>query len=140
MAGSTHSDDDMISGINVTPLVDVILVLLVIVMVAASFEVSRRSIPVSLPEASTGESTGSTLVLSLDAEGQWFLDGDRVQEGALRASVREARRNDATVRAVIAADESVAHGRVIELVDLLREERVVDFAFNVAPPSVEAGT
>ncbi|MEM6959089.1 MAG: biopolymer transporter ExbD [Myxococcota bacterium] len=137
MAASTQSDEE-INGINVTPLVDVVLVLLVIVMVAASFEVAQ-SIPVSLPEAATGEQSSGPLMLSLNASGAWFLDGEAAQPDGVRAAVRSAREGSATVRALIAADESVPHGRVIELVDLLREERVVDFAFNVTPTREQPG-
>lgn len=137
MAGGTNQDDE-IHGINVTPLVDVVLVLLVIVMVAASFEVAR-AIPLALPRAGTGESTGSTLVLSLDATGAWFLDGAPTEPAAVRVAVERARASHATVRATIAADEAVPHGHVVRMVDVLREERVTDFAFQVAPPGAERG-
>ncbi|MEM7447925.1 MAG: biopolymer transporter ExbD [Myxococcota bacterium] len=136
---SSSNDEEMISGINVTPLVDVVLVLLVIVMVAASFEVSQ-SIPVSLPEARTGESAAGPLMLSLDANGQWFLDGETTKASAVRNAVRSARRSGISVRALIAADENVPHGRVIDMVDVLREEQVTDFAFNVAPRRENSGS
>ncbi|MEM7605606.1 MAG: biopolymer transporter ExbD, partial [Myxococcota bacterium] len=83
MAASTQSDEE-INGINVTPLVDVVLVLLVIVMVAASFEVAQ-SIPVSLPEAATGEQSSGPLMLSLNASGAWFLDGEAAEPDGVRA-------------------------------------------------------
>jgi biopolymer transport protein ExbD len=110
----------------------------VIVMVAASFEVAR-AIPLALPEAGTGESTGGTLVLSLDATGSWFLDGEPTEPDAVRVAVARARTSHSTVRATIAADEAVPHGHVIRMVDLLREERVTDFAFQVAPPGAGRG-
>ena len=53
MAGSQRSQDEYMSEINVTPLVDVMLVLLIVLMVAASFAVSK-SLEVSLPKAATG--------------------------------------------------------------------------------------
>jgi biopolymer transport protein ExbD len=135
---SSANDDEEISGINVTPLVDVVLVLLVIVMVAASFEVSR-SIPLSLPEAGTGETTAGPLVLSLDASGRWYLDGEAIEPAGVRDAVRSARRASSDVRALIAADRGVPHGRVIEMVDVLREEQVTEFAFNVSPVRPETG-
>lgn len=133
MAGQSNSDEE-INGINITPLVDVVLVLLVIVMVAASFEVAR-AIPLALPEAGTGESTGGTLVLSIDATGQWFLEGAATSPDEVRAAVTDAREAHDAVRATIAADEAVPHGRVVTMIDLLRTEQVTDFAFNVAPPT-----
>ena len=56
MAAAAHNDDELITGINVTPLVDITLVLLVILMVTASYVVSR-AIPMELPKGATAEAT-----------------------------------------------------------------------------------
>jgi len=78
VAGGTQGnggDDDLITGINVTPLVDVVLVLLIILMVTASYIVSK-AIPMDLPHADTGQSDTQprTLTVSIDQSGQLFLD------------------------------------------------------------------
>ncbi len=131
----SDSPDEMISGINVTPLVDVVLVLLVVLMVSASYLVSH-AIPVDLPKGATGEVTASVLSVSLTREGALFLDGKRIDEQAFRARVHQAHDQDGEVRAVIAADGAAAHRDVVHVIDLLRRERVTRFALNVDPEIV----
>ena len=91
MAAAAHNDDDLITGINVTPLVDITLVLLVILMVTASYVVSR-AIPMELPKGATAETTPTTLSVSIDKDGKTFLDAQPIDEPALRARIRQAHR------------------------------------------------
>src|SRR5690606_23286616 len=72
MAATQENQDDMITGINVTPLVDVVLVLLIILMVTASYIVSK-AIPMDLPNASTGQSTQTPLAISVDKDERLYL-------------------------------------------------------------------
>ena len=132
MASATASDDEMITGINVTPLVDITLVLLVILMVTASYVVSR-AIPVELPKGATGEGTPTTLTISIDRAGKTFLDAEPITEPALRARIKQAHDADPETRAVIAADGRVSHASVVHVIDLLRRENVTKFAINVDP-------
>jgi biopolymer transport protein ExbD len=136
VAASTR-ESGLITGINVTPLVDVVLVLLVILMVTASYIVSR-TIPVDLPKGRTGEAVPTTLALSLDAAGRTFLDGTRIDEPTLRGRIRAARQHDPEARAVIAADGSLPHRNVVHVVDLLRQEGVARFALSVQPEDLGA--
>ena len=131
----SQSDDELITGINVTPLVDVVLVLLVILMVTASYVVSR-SIPVELPKGASAESVPTTLSISIDKDGAIFLDARPVTDPALRARIRDAARADPETRAVIAADGRTTHARVVRVIDLLRQESVTRFAINVEPEVV----
>ncbi len=132
MAASAQSDDEMITGINVTPLVDITLVLLVILMVTASY-VASRSIPMELPKSATAESTPTTLTVSIDKAGRTFLDAEAIDEATLQQKIRAARKADAETRAVIAADGRTSHAQVVRVMDLLRREDVTKFAFNVDP-------
>jgi biopolymer transport protein ExbD len=125
-------DDEAITGINVTPLVDIVLVLLVILMVTASY-VASRSIPVELPRAATGESLPGILAITIDAEGRPFIEAELLDDAGLRARVRSARERDPETRAVISADGRATHAQVIRVVDLLRQERVTRFALDVDP-------
>ena len=131
-AQATDSADEMISGINITPLVDVVLVLLVVLMVTASY-LASHSIPVDLPKAATGEQTNTVLGVSVTREGALFLDGKPVDDAQFRARVHAARSSDAAVRAVIAADGGAAHRSVVHVIDLLRQEHVSQFALDVDP-------
>jgi biopolymer transport protein ExbD len=133
MAGGAPSgDDEPITAINVTPLVDIVLVLLIILMVTANY-IASKTIPVDLPQASTGESTNAVLAITIDKDGKLFLDAASVTEPQLRQGVKAAHDRDRDVRAVIAADGRIAHANVVRIINLLREEGVTKFAINVRP-------
>jgi biopolymer transport protein ExbD len=132
-----RQDAGLITGINVTPLVDVALVLLVILMVTASTIVSR-TIPVDLPSAKTGEGVRLTLAISIDARDEVYLDGRPIGEPALRERIRTARARDPEARAVIAADGALPHRNVVHVVDVLRQEGISRFALSVAPEDLKA--
>jgi biopolymer transport protein ExbD len=137
MAAAAHNDDDLITGINVTPLVDITLVLLVILMVTASYVVSR-AIPMELPKGATAETTPTTLSVSIDRDGKTFLDAEPIAEPALRQRIRQAHQGDPETRAVIAADGRASHAQVVRVIDLLRRENVTRFAINVDPEDLAA--
>jgi biopolymer transport protein ExbD len=132
--GSSYQDDDdapMIVDINVTPLVDIMLVLLIIFMVTATFIV-QPGLPVQLPKAATGEETVSTtLEIQLDKEGVLSMNGKHVSEDDVRSYVAGALPQKPDLQAVIAADRAVSHGDVVRLMDLLRQSGVHKFALSV---------
>ncbi|HEY4183024.1 MAG TPA: biopolymer transporter ExbD [Kofleriaceae bacterium] len=125
-------DDDMITGINVTPLVDITLVLLVVMMVTASFIVSK-SIPMELPEGSTGEATPTVLAVSITANGALYLDAVPIDEAGLRRRIASSRGEHHDPQAIIAADGRTPHAKVVHVIDVLRQENVTKFAINVDP-------
>jgi len=126
-----EGDDEMISGINVTPLVDITLVLLIIFMVTATYIV-REAIEVDLPRAAhAGEATGATLAVVVTKDGSIYLDGVRRTEQELRARTREAVNRDREARAIISADKASLHGAVIHVIDLVKGEGVSRFAINI---------
>jgi biopolymer transport protein ExbD len=135
MAAQAANDDDMITDINVTPLVDITLVLLVILMVTASY-VASKAIPVELPKGATGEATQTTLTISIDKDGKTFLDAEPISDAALRAKIKSTHDADPETRAVIAADGRTSHSNVIHVIDVLRRENVTKFAINVDPDEV----
>jgi biopolymer transport protein ExbD len=133
--GSSGQDDETISAINVTPLVDVVLVLLIILMVTSSYVADKDSIPMELPKAATGDNSTvpSTLSVSIDKDGRFYLDAQQLTLEQMRGRVREAYNKDHETRAVIAADGRVSHSEVVKVIDLLRQEKVTKFAINVRP-------
>jgi biopolymer transport protein ExbD len=137
MAAATHDSDEMITSINVTPLVDITLVLLIVLMITASY-VASKSIPLDLPKGATAETTPVTLSVSIDKDGKTFLETTPIDDAGLRAKVRAARAADPETRAVIAADGRAAHAHVVHVMDLLRREEVTKFAINVDPEDVVA--
>jgi biopolymer transport protein ExbD len=130
--GGSGDDDDLISEINVTPLVDVVLVLLIIFMVTATYIV-RASIEVDLPRAAHGgEATGTILSVIVTKDGQLYLDGVRRSEEELVASTRAAVAKDGeAARAIISADKGALHGSVVRAIDLVRGAGVTKFAIHV---------
>jgi biopolymer transport protein ExbD len=133
MAGGIRGeDDDLITAINVTPLVDIVLVLLIVLMVTSSYLVNK-SINVELPKAATGETTTPTMSISLDVDGKLYLDGTTITERELQDRVREEYKKDPEVKAVISADGRVKHMQVVTVIDILRRENVTKFAINTSP-------
>ena len=132
MASSEQRSGELISGINVTPLVDVMLVLLVVMMVTAQY-VASQTVPMNLPKASTGESqSAAPLAISIDAAGAIFLDGERLSKADLKQRLH-ARSGGAERSALIAADGSAQHRVVVSVIDVLRQEGISKLALNVAP-------
>jgi biopolymer transport protein ExbD len=136
MAGGASSDsDDAITGINVTPLVDVTLVLLIIFMVTAKIIVSQ-SIPLDLPKAATGAEIQVIFSIVLAANGAAQVDSKSVtNDEAIFALAQAAHAKNNELRAVIKADSAVPHGRVIHVLDLLKQAGVAKIAFGVSPVS-----
>src|SRR3990172_5196345 len=102
MAGVGNGDDDdgLISGINVTPLVDVTLVLLIIFMVTAKIIVSQ-SLPLDLPKAAAGQDIQLVFGLELHAAGDTLVDGKKVEgDDAILPLAREAQAKNPELRAV----------------------------------------
>jgi biopolymer transport protein TolR len=132
MASTAQTQDDAITGINVTPLVDITLVLLVVFMVTASYIV-KESIEVDLPRAAAGgETVGETLSFAIDRDARLFLDGAPVSRDAARAAVRAALARSPEARALIGADRAVAHGEVVSVIDLVKSEGLTRFAIQIA--------
>ncbi|MEQ1503376.1 MAG: biopolymer transporter ExbD [Myxococcota bacterium] len=125
------SDDELIADINITPFVDIILVVLIIFMVTAA-TIVKSSIKVSLPEAATGEATDSTsLGLTLSSDGRLLLDGVPTDADGIRAAIRRAKQSTDEVVCLISADKAVAHGRIVWVIDLVKSEGVGKFAINI---------
>ncbi len=134
MAASGGEDEDgLISGINVTPLVDVILVLLVIFMVTARI-IHNQGMPMDLPKAAKGESVQTIFSVELTADDKTFVDSAQVtNDDAILGLAREAYGKNKDLRAVIRADKKVQHGRVIHVLDLLKRSGIAKIAFAVSP-------
>ncbi|MDB4960283.1 MAG: Biopolymer transport protein ExbD/TolR [Myxococcales bacterium] len=132
MASRALDDDALITDINVTPLVDITLVLLVVMMITASY-VAAKTIPMDLPRSATGETTPVVLAVSITSDGQLFLDATPTDEAGLRRGIIAARSDSHEPQAIIAADGRTPHARVVHVIDVLRQERVTKFAINVEP-------
>jgi biopolymer transport protein TolR len=134
-AGDDDAESQMISGINVTPLVDITLVLLIIFMVTATVIVNA-GIKVDLPKAASGtDQTKTTLALTLMKDGTLYLNGDKTNDQAVARYISETLPGSPDLQAIIAADRVVPHGDVVHVIDLVKRAGVRRFAINVEPTS-----
>jgi biopolymer transport protein ExbD len=134
MAGTTDTGGRRrapIAAINVTPLVDVMLVLLVIMMVSATYIVSQ-TLKVELPKSSTSDgSTATVAAVTITAEHALLFNKQPVTEQELSDKLRGLVAADRGLTVVVSADAKADHGAVVHVFDLARVEGVTSFAVNV---------
>jgi len=131
MSGFTDHDDEIISGINVTPMVDITLVLLIIFMVTATVMVNP-AIQVNLPHAAqAGNAPDSAVSLVLDQAGRLFVNGQPASMKQAGQRIRESVKKDPGTQVLIAADRDLRYQKVIDLVNLVNRSGATNFALNV---------
>jgi biopolymer transport protein ExbD len=112
-------------------MVDVVLVLLVIMMVSATYIVSQ-SLKVELPKtASSDDSVSTVAAVTITRDGKLFYNNEPVDEAALVGKLRGARAGGAEVNLVVTADQAALHGAVVHVIDLAKVEGITKFAINV---------
>jgi len=124
---NSQQQDSMMSEINVTPLVDVMLVLLVIFIVTAPL-LAPQSLKINLPKttAVAQETKHKALRLTVDAQGQLILDNQAVSDVQL-ADVLKQRGAEAQLQ--IEADRAVPYGRIAELMALAQRNGISKLSF-----------
>ncbi|MBP7432556.1 biopolymer transporter ExbD [bacterium] len=127
-----QEDNRIVSEINVTPLVDIMLTILIIFMLVSSF-VAKEAIEVDLPHAATGKETErKTLSILVSKEGEYYLSGKKYETASEIGSELKREKNDnPQIQVVISADRLVYHGKVVDIIDLIRQLEIYDFAINV---------
>jgi biopolymer transport protein ExbD len=122
-----------ITGINVTPMVDIMLVLLVIMMVSSIYIVSR-ALKVELPKTATSdEAAQAPMTVTLTKDNKIFLNNEPVADDQdLSARFARARAAAGEPSLVVSADAQALHGRVVHVIDLAKQQGIVKFAINVA--------
>jgi len=129
------SQDELITEINVTPLVDIILVVLIIFLIVAQV-VGPQVFQVKLPKAAHGEAAPARPVtVYLDQMGRMALNGYPVQEEGLIRSIKAWVGINPELQVIISADEKVFHGKVVHILDTLKGLRVTRLAIHVQPES-----
>jgi len=129
--GGGKGKGGMISGINVTPLVDVVLVLLIILMVSSTYIVAQ-SLKVQLPKAHATDGTAEkpATVTLLKTGGLRWNDKDATEEEIV-AGLKTAVEADPETNLVVSADKEVQHGRVVHVLDIAKLAGITKFAINV---------
>ncbi len=138
MAGGAMRRRGMITEINVTPLDDIMLVLLIIFMLTAHL-IARQAIEIELPHASQSTAPPpTTLAIALKAGGEMFLNDKPVTAEALRAAISDAVAKDPKTQAIIAGDKRVSHGRVVWVLDTVKSLGITQFAIQIDPREIVA--
>lgn len=135
MAGSvpdsSSEDSGIISSINITPFVDVVLVLLVIFMVTAPMLV-KDILEIKLPKTLSGDGKMlQTLGVAVNKDGNILLNGQITDEDGLRIAAQEALGKDPESQAIISADVEAAYGKVVRVIDILKTNGVERFAVQI---------
>jgi biopolymer transport protein ExbD len=137
MAGSAGGEDeDMIGGINVTPLVDITLVLLII-FIATSSIIIKAEKGVTLPDAKTAEQSGKgliniTILKQGTAKAFVYMQGNLVENQAtLRRDLENEKKLDKDVKVIISADQQLEYQEVSDIVDAIRKSGISNFALDV---------
>jgi len=132
-------DDELIGGVNVTPIVDVCLTLLVVFIVTAS-QVVNRSMPVNLPKAASAESSPPSIInIAVARNGDLFVNGAAAQLKDIGREVEAARARataagtEPRLAGFVSADVDAPYGRFAEAVDQLRVAGVSDIALDTQP-------
>ena len=128
----------LITDINVTPLVDIMLVLIIIFMLTAHL-IARQVIEVQLPKAAQAAAVSpTTLAVTLTREGRMFLNGVPATPDALRTAIQASVAKDPKTQVIVAGDKNVSHGRVVWVLDLVKSLGVTSFAIQIDPTGLMA--
>jgi biopolymer transport protein ExbD len=125
--------DEMVSGINMTPLVDITLVLLVVFLVTAKVMVAQ-ALPMDLPKAGTAGEVQTVLAVGLDENGVLSVEKRALAtDEELLETVRRTVAEHPEARAVLHADGRATHAKVVHAMDVLRRGGLSRIAFAVMP-------
>jgi biopolymer transport protein ExbD len=120
-----------IVGINMTPMVDIMLVLLVIMMVSANFIVSQ-TMNVDLPKAASGERSPPALaVVSIEPNGSYGFNDAPVTEAELQEKLTAIHTENPDINVIVSGDKHAEHGAVVHVLDLAKTIGITKFAIAV---------
>jgi biopolymer transport protein ExbD len=127
----SQDEQEGIFDINVTPFVDVLLVLLVIFMVTTPLMV-QQSLRVNLPNSKTSDSVDKmTLSVVITSQGQYLLNGQATDLGSITAEAKKMFATNQNLQVIFAADLESQHKYIVEAMDQLRQTGITKFAFQV---------
>lgn len=134
MAAQVGQDEEIISSINITPLVDIFLVLLIIFMITSSV-IDQREIALNAPKAANaGSQAPKAAGLIVDKDGLTYLDGERLDTAAIAAILRARVSTDPEYQVLIGADRDLKYQSVVDVIDLVRGAGVSKYALKVVRP------
>jgi biopolymer transport protein ExbD len=131
MAFLPGSDDDEIGYINITPMVDVLLVLLIIFMVTANF-LKMESVNINLPKVNAADpNIAKSVQITLTVDGKLLMEtADVTEEKMVNKLIQEAKYRP-NMRVTLSADERLPYGRIARVMGLIRQAGVTRIALSV---------
>ncbi|NBX93770.1 MAG: biopolymer transporter ExbD [Proteobacteria bacterium] len=133
---SDSDDESIVAEINITPLTDIFLVLLIIFMISSS-AMLEGGLNVKLPSAKSGSltknATGTPLYISINKEGQILVDKQAADESALTESIKAALANSSEKTVIIRGDESIFLGKAVKIMDAARDAGAEKIAIATQP-------
>lgn len=131
MAGQADAGEGAITSINVTPLVDILLVVLIIFMATAPL-ISRRAMKVDVPKAAHHEKVATeALNITYNAKRELAVGGQKMSLPELEARLRSAVNAQPELHVTMAADKSIPYGEVLSIVDAVRGAGVTKIGLEV---------
>mgnify|MGYP001006497668 CR=1 FL=1 len=132
--GYNPQESAPMTSINVTPFVDVVLVLLVIFMVTAPM-VMKDVIGLNLPKSSSKDaSVAKTASVAITKNNQLLLNGNLISEEELASQMKTLVSTNPDTQVVLAADEESLHGQVVKIIDLIKSAGINRFAIQIERP------
>ena len=143
MAGGFQDEDEEITAINVTPLVDVVLVLLIIFMVTTTVitQTDEEGLGIDKPEASTGTKIeGESILIMCNESGAVLVDGEEVEgDKAITEKITDKLVEDRDLQGIVLCDEGAQVGKMVHLIDLMRDAGVKKYAIATKKPEAAGG-
>ena len=139
MHGSHASEDEPMAEMNFIPLIDIALTLVIILMVTTVF-IKHPGISLKLPETVTREGAPEKpkdVVVAVMSDGNLFLDGQKATDAAVQGRLVAVAARDPKARVLVKGDRQVAHGRVIAVVDMIRQAGLTRVVLPTEPKPVQ---
>jgi biopolymer transport protein ExbD/biopolymer transport protein TolR len=128
------------SDINMTPLIDVMLVLLVIFMITAPLMTSSLKLDLPRTDAAQPSETPQFIAVALDRDGRYFFGDEVVDAATFATRVAAAAKRNAQTEVQLRADRSVAYGRVAELIGIVQKAGLTRIGFVAEPATAASGS
>jgi biopolymer transport protein ExbD len=131
MGSIQNEDNDEIGNINITPMVDIILVLLVIFMVTANF-LKKESVNINLPKVAAADpNVAESVQIAITRDGKVLLEGNEINNEKLLNTLEKKSKLRPNMRVTLSADDKLPYGLIANVMGLIRKAGVTKIALSV---------
>jgi len=138
MHGGYQDEDEPMAEMNLIPLIDIALTLLIILMVTTVF-VHRPGVNLNLPKTVTREGlpeTDKDLTITVAASGDLYVDGKKTDDAAVQANLTARGKADKEARVLVKGDRSVPYSRIMDVMDMARQAGLTHISLPTDPKPV----